>query len=75
MSFMGAFFGIYHWSRALSHLGGFCHSVCNHIYAANLDQSKTIAEGVVEGVLDAGVEGCGGGDDSSPQSLPSSLPS
>ena len=72
---MGAFFGFCHWSRALSHWGGFCHSVCHHIYAANLGQSKTIAEGVLEGVLDAGDEDCGGGDDSSPLSPPSSLPS
>ena len=72
---MGVFFGICHWSWAFSHLGGFCHGVCHHIYAANLGQSKTLAEGVVEGGLDAVDEGCGGGDDSSPLSPPSSLPS
>ena len=57
--YISGFFGICHWSWALSHLGGFCHGVCHHIHAAHMGQSKTIAEGVVEGGIDAGDEGCG----------------
>ena len=56
---MGVFFGICHWSWALSHLGWFFDGVCHHIYAAHMGQSKTMAEGVAEGGLDAGDEGYG----------------
>ena len=42
LSYMGWFFGVCHFVWGLSNMGGICHGVCRHIYAAQMGHSESI---------------------------------
>ena len=42
LSYMGWFFGVCHFVWGLSNMGGICHRVCRHIYAAQMGHSETL---------------------------------